>query len=88
MQARAAARAGNDDCVWAASVGADGSYNFYALPKSFGQQRDAASQRDGHLTSDPWQTGALREAAVQYAMQVNFAGALMAVNGRMVNLYA
>lgn len=86
---RIATRAASDDYIWTASAGTDGSFNFYALPKGAGRQSKTASQWDGQFTSDAaWQTRTLREAAIQYAMQVNFSGGATAGSGGLVNLYA
>jgi len=86
--ARPVARTGNDDYVWTASAGATAASLLRRCRRAARGQQKAASQWDGQLTSTRVATRALREAAIQYAMQVNFTGGAMAGTGRLVNLYA
>jgi hypothetical protein len=80
-----------DEYVWTASAGEDGSFTFYAAPRSKASAESrGASQWDGEFTGSDWQKLAMQQAAAQYAMtsampvMVNCAAA----TGKVIDVYA
>jgi hypothetical protein len=79
-----------DDYVWTASAGDDGTFTFYAAPRNAGAESRGASQWDGEFTGSDWQRLAMQQAAAQYAMTSSLPSvtSYAAATGKLIDVYA
>jgi len=87
----AAANRLDDRYVWTVSVGDDGSFNFYAVPRTITGNNNASSDGSSSSSSSAkssysgWSIPPSRDAAAQYAF---YAGMTMQMTGRLIDVYA
>jgi hypothetical protein len=75
-----------DDFVWSASAGSDGSFTFYAVPQKNSGNSDASTQRpsfpSAQISFSDWCT---RTAVAQYALHASMPTPM---RSQLINLYA
>lgn len=75
----------NDDFVWSASVGDDGSFNFYGVPRNAGSSTASARSDDfqsSQISGSDWY---MRNAVFQYNLHSSMP---MASQGQLLSVYA